>query len=104
MSKFEGIRSKAEKEFGSDPNESAVAGRAVDFLEDWSKMASCDGCGLNIFSKWKRRRECSAFIEAGLYKAREEEHGFLGALLTAVAFQILVQVIVKWVMSKFFDE
>ena len=105
MSKFERIRSAANKKFGQDPNEGAVAGRAVDFLEDWGKMSKCeDGAKVNIFTKWKKRRECASFVEAGLHKARAEEHGFVGALIAAVAFQILVRVIVKWVMSKFFDE
>ena len=98
------MREEANNKFGQDPNESAIAGRAIDFLEEWSKMSNCDGRNLNIFSKWKRRRECAAYITAGLYRAREEEHGFLGALLAAVAFQVLVQVIVKWIMARFFDK
>ena len=105
MSKFSAMRKEADKKFGKDPNESAVASRSLDLLEDWGKMAGCnDGARLSIFSRWKKKRECAKYIKDGLYKAREEEYGFLGALLTAVAFQIMVQVIVKWIMTRFFEE
>ncbi len=103
MSKFELLRSEAQVQFGKDPNGSAIASRALDFLEEWSQKSSCDGCGLNLLEKRKRKQECAEYIKAGLYRAREEEHGFLGALLTAIAFQLLVQLVVRWIMKKFFE-
>lgn len=103
MNKFELLRSEAEVQFGKDPNGSAIASRALDFLQEWSEKSSCNGKGLSILEKRKRKKECAEYITAGLYRAREEEHGFLGALLTAIAFQLLVQLIVRWIMKKFFE-
>lgn len=104
MNKFGAMRSEAVQKFGDDPNKAAIASRSLDFLEEWSQLSGCDGCNLNVLTRWKRKRECSQYIKAGLKRAREEEHGFLGALLSAVAFQIVVQLIVKWIMERFFDK
>lgn len=103
MNKVQQLRDQAEIKFGQDPNEAAISSRALDFLEQWTSLSGCDGSSLGVIATLKRKRECAAFIKARLYKAREEEYGFLGALLSAVVFQILITLIVKWIMDKFFN-
>ena len=104
MSKFQRLREEAEVKFGQDPNEAAISSRALDFLEEWSQLCGCDGTNLSFLEKRSLKKECANYITTSLYRAREEEYGFLGALLGAIAFSLLVQIIVKWIMNRFFDK
>lgn len=103
MNKLQSMREEAEVKFGEDPNHLAIASRALDFLEEWSDSSEYQDRDLDKVSRLVYRRHCAAFVKAGLQRAREEEYGFLGALLTAIAFQLAVQLIVRWIMKKFFE-
>lgn len=100
---FGRLRSEANNKFGDDQNKQGIAARAIDFTEEWANMTKYSGRPSSLAERRKQKRECSAFVKKKLYAAREEEYGFVGTLLTAVVFQVLVQVIVKWIMNKFFD-
>jgi hypothetical protein len=102
-SKIESMRKSSELRFGFDRNESAISSRALDFLEQWVEKSRYKQENSTFISRWKSKRECSSYIEEKLYKAREEEYGFLGGILSAIAFQLIVQVIIKWITSNFFE-
>lgn len=101
---FNLLRSKADRKFGSDIRRHGMVSRAIDFAEEWSNETQFSMSDYPTeFSRMQKRRECETYIKERLYQAREEEFGFIGGLLSAILFSLLVQIVVKWIMDRWFN-
>jgi hypothetical protein len=96
---FAAMQMDVKKDFGRDRYKSKLASRAIELAKEWDEtlFGSEDE---NIDNKKAR---CSDYIYEKLM-AEKEKSGFIGALLGSVLFSLLVQLIVKWIMGKFFPD
>jgi hypothetical protein len=98
MNKFEKISSMIDTEFKNDSHRKAIARKALNFTKAWYDDYSKNG---ETKPLEEQKRECQVFVMA---KMKEEKFGFVGTIIGAILFQLIVQVIVKWIMQNFFKQ
>ena len=103
MNKIDQIRSEAFHEFYGDESKLSLAKRALDFTEEWSKNKNFTGIGgLSKSDVERSKKECEIYVKKRLHDSREKKYGFIEVLIGAILFQLLVQIVVRWIMNKFF--
>lgn len=100
---FPTMKANAESEFLHDTDNGKLkrrlANRGIELAKEWyeTSFGSVDE------SVDDKKARCSAFIKEKLM-SEKENYGFVGTLVGAVLFSLIVQLIVRWIMKKFFDE
>lgn len=92
------IQLDSETEFQDDDRQKIVK-RAIELVKEWNETQY----GASEESIQNKKVRCRNFLRSKL-KEEHETFGFIGALATAIVFQLVVQLIVRWIMKKFFPE
>ena len=93
------MKTSAHKDFGQDRVKSKLANRAVELAKEWDETSF----GADDEDLDSKKARCSEYIHEKLM-AEKGNHGFIGALIGSVLFSLLVQLIVKWIMDRFFPD
>lgn len=95
------LKSRASKDFASDPVKRVLANKAVDLAEEWAqKTCYCGTSHMTRQQKYNTQRELAAYVKAGLYKTRVDQNC---GIISSIIFSIIVNLIVKWIISVFFS-
>jgi hypothetical protein len=98
MDKYEQIFADAKVDFQAD-DERKIVNRAIELAKEWNDTQF----GESDEPRQSKRVRFRNFVK-GKLKEEHQTFGFVGALAAAVVFQLVVQLIVRWIMRKFFPE
>lgn len=89
----------ADQEFGKDKLKSKLAHRAIELAKEWDETSF----GSSDESVEEKKARFSQYMQEKLI-AEKENYGFIGALIGSVLFSLMVQMIVRWIMKRFFPD
>jgi hypothetical protein len=98
MNRFEKISAKIDEQFANDTHRRTIARRVLKHTQTWYEEYSKNGETKPIE---EQKAECRDFVKL---KMKDERFGFVGSIISAILFQLIVKVLVDWIVQNFFSK